>query len=52
MTDCPKLNPSYYHLQPDELAFFQHITGIEDQDVLKQHILTIQAKAYQVGLAS
>lgn len=44
-----KLDPSYYHLQPDELTFFQHLTGINDEDVLKEHILRIQAKAYEVG---
>ncbi|KIM39740.1 hypothetical protein M413DRAFT_446648 [Hebeloma cylindrosporum] len=44
----PKLDPSYYHLQPDELAFFQLLTGINDEDVLKQHILSIQAKAYEL----
>ena len=48
----PKLDPSYYYLQPDELAFFQRITGINDEDVLRQHILSVQAKAYEVGLAS
>ena len=46
----PKLDPGYYDLQPDELAFFQHLTGISDQDALKQHILNVQAKAYEVGL--
>lgn len=45
-----KLNSSYYYLQPDELAFLQHLTGISDEDILKQHILRVQAKAYEVGL--
>ena len=46
----PKLDPSYYHLQPDELSFFQRITCINDEDLLKKHILSVQAKAYEVGL--
>jgi len=44
-----KLDPSYYHLRPDELAFFQRLTGIDDESVLKQHILRVQAKAYEVS---
>jgi len=46
----PKLDPKYYHLKPDELTFFQHLTGIRDEQELRQHILDVQAKAYEVGL--
>ena len=44
----PSLDPSLYSLQPDEIAFFQQLTGIKDEDELKQHILNVQAKAYDV----
>jgi hypothetical protein len=46
----PKLDPKYYRLKPGELAFFQQLTGVEDEQELKQHILDIQAKAYEVGI--
>jgi hypothetical protein len=44
----PKIDPSVYSLQPDELAFFQHLTGIQDEQALKEHILSVQAKAYDL----
>lgn len=46
----PKLDPSLYSLQNDELAFFRQLTGIEDEDELRSHILAIQAKAYDVSM--
>ena len=44
----PTIDPSFYNLQPDEIAFFQQLTGIKDEGELKQHILNVQAKAYDV----
>jgi hypothetical protein len=45
----PKLEPSLYNPQDDELLFFRKLTGIEDENELKSHILTVQAKAYEVS---
>lgn len=42
------LNPDYYNLCQDEREFFQKLTGIADDDALKAHIITVQAKAYEV----
>ncbi|KAJ8509376.1 hypothetical protein ONZ45_g8455 [Pleurotus djamor] len=44
----PPLDESLYVPKPDELAFFKNITGIKTDDELKQHILQVQAKAYNV----
>ncbi|KAF9485220.1 hypothetical protein BDN70DRAFT_824365 [Pholiota conissans] len=44
----PKLDPSFYHLDADELAFFKTLTGISDEQDLKSHIISVQAKAYEV----
>ena len=44
----PPLDESLYALDEDELAFFKSQTGIDDEGELKKHILTIQAKAYEV----
>lgn len=35
-------------LGPNELEFFKQQTGIENEAVLKDHIISIQAKAYKV----
>lgn len=45
----PKLEPSLYNPQDDELLFFRKLTGIENEDELKSHILAVQAKAYEVS---
>lgn len=44
----PPLNPDLYNLQQDELEFFQKLTGITDEIELKSHIISVQAKAYEV----
>ncbi|KAF8901038.1 hypothetical protein CPB84DRAFT_996751 [Gymnopilus junonius] len=44
----PELDPSLYVLHPDETEFFQQLTGIKDEEELKQHILNVQAKAYAI----
>ncbi|KAF8905736.1 hypothetical protein CPB84DRAFT_1835288 [Gymnopilus junonius] len=44
----PKLDPSLYSLDPDEQEFFKELTGIQDDEILKHHILFIQAKAYDL----
>ncbi|PPQ77581.1 hypothetical protein CVT25_011373 [Psilocybe cyanescens] len=44
----PSLQPSRYNLQDDERRFFQLLTGIEDDAKLRDHILAVQAKAYQI----
>lgn len=42
------LDPSLYKLEEDEAAFFKQATGIPDDEELKQHILRVQAEAYEV----
>ncbi|KDR76356.1 hypothetical protein GALMADRAFT_247763 [Galerina marginata CBS 339.88] len=44
----PKLDPSFYSLRPDERIFFQKLTGIQDEEALKEHIIAVQAKAYAI----
>lgn len=43
------LNPDFYDLREDEREFFQKLTGIADDDALKAHIISVQAKAYEVN---
>jgi hypothetical protein len=47
-----ELDPNLYNLQPEEAAFFKQLTGINDDELLKQHIIQVQAKAYEVHLRS
>ncbi len=42
------LNADFYNLRQDEREFFQKLTGITDDDALKAHIISVQAKAYEV----
>ena len=42
------LDPSLYKLEEDEATFFKQATGIPDDEELKQHILRVQADAYEV----
>ncbi|KZV91241.1 hypothetical protein EXIGLDRAFT_676314 [Exidia glandulosa HHB12029] len=42
------LDPSILSLDEDETAFFKSYTGITDNEELRQHILDIQRKAYEV----
>ncbi|KAG9316774.1 hypothetical protein JVU11DRAFT_2837 [Chiua virens] len=44
----PLLDPSLYALDPESFTFFKSITGINDNDELRKHILNVQAKAYAV----
>ncbi|CAA7265532.1 unnamed protein product [Cyclocybe aegerita] len=42
------LDPSLYAPKEDELAFFKQQTGIQDDEELKSHVISVQTKAYQV----
>ncbi|KAG6908904.1 hypothetical protein DXG01_002884 [Tephrocybe rancida] len=43
------LDDSFYTMEDsDELTFFKQQTGIQDESDLKEHILAVQAKAYEV----
>lgn len=44
----PPLDPSLYKLEEEEATFFKQATGISDDAELKQHILRVQAEAYEV----
>ncbi len=47
-----KLNPLYenlYKLDEEGLAFMKTQTGIEDEEELKNHIIAVQAEAYEVS---
>ncbi|TFK32152.1 hypothetical protein BDQ12DRAFT_659538 [Crucibulum laeve] len=44
----PLLDEGFYSLKPHELAFFKSQTGIHDPEDLKQHIIGVQKKAYEV----
>lgn len=41
------LDPGLLALQEDELAFFKVQTGIQDSEELREHILNVQAEAYE-----
>ncbi|CCM02021.1 uncharacterized protein FIBRA_04097 [Fibroporia radiculosa] len=43
-----KLDESLYLLKEDEAAFFKSQTGIQDDEALKQHIISVQTEAYKV----
>lgn len=43
------LNPELYKLEGDCLDFYRKATGIEDEQQLKDHIITVQRKAYAVS---
>ncbi|KAF8273973.1 hypothetical protein EI94DRAFT_1794631 [Lactarius quietus] len=42
------LDEGLYRLDSAEITFFKEQTGIEDEDELKAHLLSIQAEAYEV----
>ncbi|KAK0238174.1 hypothetical protein EDD85DRAFT_833301 [Armillaria nabsnona] len=42
------LRPELYGLSEDEAIFYRSQTGIEDDEELKNHILTVQAEAYKI----
>ena len=41
------LDPTLLNLKEDETAFFESLTGIQDEEGLKKHIIHVQEKAYQ-----
>ena len=43
-----ELDPSFLSLDSEELTFFSDWTGIKDEEELKKHIISVQAKAYAV----
>jgi SAM-dependent methyltransferase len=45
----PPLDENLYNPRPQDAAFYKELTGIEDDEALKQHILDVQAKAYKVA---
>lgn len=48
-TSNTPLDPSLYGLDPVALEFFKQQTGITEEDDLKHHILTVQAKAFAMA---
>ncbi|KAI0935866.1 hypothetical protein AcV5_004166 [Taiwanofungus camphoratus] len=48
MPQIVPLDDKFYALDAEELAFYKAQTGIHDEDALKQHIMRVQADAYQV----
>ncbi len=44
------LDEGLYRLESAEITFFKQQTGIDDDDELKTHLLSIQAEAYEVTL--
>ncbi|KAI6039677.1 hypothetical protein EDC04DRAFT_3112127 [Pisolithus marmoratus] len=47
IVNVPPLDPSLYSLTPDEAQFFKVATGINDDEMLKAHILMAQEKSLQ-----
>ena len=43
------LDESLYKLEGTDLEFYRRETGIDDPEVLKQHILAVQKKAFEVS---
>lgn len=56
MADNPKsgqivtLDPTMYAPTPDEVLFLKKWTGIDDDEELKQHVLTVQKEAWDVSI--
>jgi len=44
------LDPTLLNLEEDEATFFKLLTGIQDEEELKKHIIHVQRKAYQARL--
>ena len=42
------LDPSLYEPTPEAVDFFKKVTGISDDDELKQHVLAVQKEAWEV----
>jgi len=51
--DIPQfsIDPSSYNPTPDDLELLKKLTGIDDKELLKNHVLKIQKDAYSVGHA-
>ncbi|KAF8896605.1 hypothetical protein BD779DRAFT_1433381 [Infundibulicybe gibba] len=45
---CPPLDDSLYSLNEEELAFFMRQTGLQDASEIRDHILSVQKKAYGI----
>ena len=43
-----KLYPNHYLPLPDEIKFLKEQTSIEDEEELKNHIVSVQTDAWQV----
>ncbi|KAH7907016.1 hypothetical protein BJ138DRAFT_1161182 [Hygrophoropsis aurantiaca] len=46
---APPLDESLYNLDPKAASLFKSLTGISDDQSLKEHILRVQADAYKVA---
>ena len=44
----PLLEASYSSITPEELDFVREQTGIQDDIALREHILNVQAEAFQI----
>lgn len=42
------LDPKLYNLSDEQLDFLRSLTGFENDDEMRQHVLTIQAQAYEI----
>ena len=49
-TEAKPLDPSLYHPESDEVAFLKKEIGVSSDEELKEHVLAIQAKAYEVRI--
>lgn len=49
LQDTSPIDPVKYSLSPEEAEFFKATTGINDDEALKAHILSVQEKAYKVS---
>jgi hypothetical protein len=47
----PPLDTSLYSLNEDESIFLKQQTGITDDEQLKQHVIAVQKKAYEVAFS-
>ena len=48
MLSAPKLDPNLYELNEEQSKFYKQLTGIDDDEEMKQHILAVQREAYEV----
>ena len=48
MTSIPPLDDTLYRISPEASEFFKQSTGIQDDEELKKHILTVREKAYNI----